>query len=238
MSTLPHTLEPVHFSPQTVYCGDCLDILRAFPANAVDLVYIDPPFNSNRNYEVFWGDTQEKRAFDDRHESTKAYIEFMRPRCIELARVLKKTGSFYYHCDWHASHYIKVMLDEVFGFQNFRTDITWKRTNAKGHAFKGFPNNHDSIFLYGKTDKGTWNGCYTDLDEGYVERKYNLVEPETGRRYMLDNLINPNPNRPNLTYEFLGIQRVWRWTKERMQRAYEEGRVIQPKSGSVPRFKR
>jgi len=97
-----------------IYCGDCLDQLRKLPDACVDLIYIDPPFNSNRNYEVFWGETKEKRAFEDRHASTQAYIEYMRPRCVELARVLKKTGSFYYHCDWHASHYVKVMLDQIF----------------------------------------------------------------------------------------------------------------------------
>ena len=86
-----------------VYCGDCLDQLRKLPEACVDLIYIDLPFNSNRNYEVFWGETKEKRAFEDRHASTQAYIEYMRPRCAELARVLKKTGSFYYLCDWHAS---------------------------------------------------------------------------------------------------------------------------------------
>jgi len=84
----------------------------------IDLIYIDPPFNSNRNYEVFWGETKEKRAFEDRHASTQAYLDYMRPRCVELARFLKKTGSFYYHCDWHASHYVKVMLDQIFG-ENF-----------------------------------------------------------------------------------------------------------------------
>src|ERR1039457_3213358 len=98
-----------------IYCGDCHDQLRKLPEGSVDLIYIDPPFNSNRNYEVFWGETKEKRAFEDRHESTKAYIEFMRPKCVELARVLTKTGSFYYHCDWHASHYVKVMLDQMLG---------------------------------------------------------------------------------------------------------------------------
>jgi len=87
---------------RVIYCGDNLDQLKKFPDECIDLIYIDPPFNSNRNYEVFWGETKEKRAFDDRHGSTQAYIEFMRPRCLELARVLKKTGSFYYHCDWHA----------------------------------------------------------------------------------------------------------------------------------------
>ncbi|RJP32086.1 MAG: site-specific DNA-methyltransferase [Phycisphaerales bacterium] len=96
-----------------IYCGDCLDQLAKLPAACVDLIYIDPPFNSNRNYEVFWGETKEKRAFEDRHASTQAYIDYMRPRCVELARVLKKTGSFYYHCDWHASHYVEVMLGQI-----------------------------------------------------------------------------------------------------------------------------
>ena len=94
---------------RVVYCGDNLEQLAKLPDACVDLIYIDPPFNSNRNYDGgqsgmdFWGETKEKRAFEDRHENTKAYIDHMRPRCVQLARVLKKTGSFYYHCDWHAS---------------------------------------------------------------------------------------------------------------------------------------
>jgi DNA modification methylase len=100
---------------RVVYCGDNLEQLakpalslsNGLPDHCVDLIYIDPPFNSNRNYEVFWGETKEKRAFEDRHASTQAYIEYMRPRCVQLARVLKKTGSFNYHCDWHASHYAR-----------------------------------------------------------------------------------------------------------------------------------
>jgi hypothetical protein len=110
---------------RVVYCGDNLEQLAKLPDACVDLIYIDPPFNSNRNYDGgqsgsdFWGETKEKRAFEDRHENTKAYIDYMRPRCVQLARVLKKTGSFYYHCDWHASHYVKVMLDQIFGENNF-----------------------------------------------------------------------------------------------------------------------
>jgi hypothetical protein len=104
---------------RVIYCGDNLEQLAKLPDACVDLIYIDPPFNSNRNYEVFWGETKEKRAFEDRHENTKAYIDYMRPRCVQLARVLKQTGSFYYHCDWHASHYVKVMLDQIFGENNF-----------------------------------------------------------------------------------------------------------------------
>ena len=86
---------------RVIYCGDNLEQLKKLPDGSVDLITIDPPFNSNRNYEVFWGETKESRraGIDDRHESTKATIEFMRPRSVELARVLKKTGSFYYHCD-------------------------------------------------------------------------------------------------------------------------------------------
>ena len=89
---------------RVIYCGDNLEQLQKLPAACVDLIYIDPPFNSNRNSEVFWGETMEKRAFEGSHESTRAYIDYLRPRCVELARVLKKTGSVYYHCDWHAAH--------------------------------------------------------------------------------------------------------------------------------------
>jgi DNA modification methylase len=88
---------------QVIYCGDNLAELPRLPDACVDLIYIGPPFNSNRRYETFWGETKEKRAFEDRHASTEAIIEYMRPRCVQLARVLKKTGSFYYSCDWHAS---------------------------------------------------------------------------------------------------------------------------------------
>src|SRR5216117_1002910 len=100
---------------RVIYCGDNLEQLKQLPPNCVDLIYIDPPFNSNRNYEVFWGETKEKRSFEDRHASTQAYIDYMRPRCVELARVLKQTGSFYFHADWHAGHYVKIMLDQIFG---------------------------------------------------------------------------------------------------------------------------
>jgi len=94
---------------RVIYCGDNLDQLRNLPDGCVDLIYIDPPFNSNRNYEVFWGETKETRVFEDRHASTQAYIEFMRPRCVELHRVLKDTGSFYYYCDWQDTHYARIM---------------------------------------------------------------------------------------------------------------------------------
>jgi len=223
---------------RVIYCGDNLEQLKKLPDACVDLIYIDPPFNSNRNYEVFWGETKEKRSFEDRHENTRAYIDYMRPRCEQMARVLKKTGSFYYHCDWHASHYVKVMLDEIFGENNFQTEIIWKRTSSKGLAFRSYPNDHDTIFFYTLGDGYTFNRAYRPHNEEYVKDFYKYVEPVTGRRYRLDNLANPNKDRPNLTYEFLGVTRVWRWTKERMEEAYKQGIVVQTKPGAVPAMKR
>ena len=226
---------------RVVYCGDNLEQLKKLPDACIDLIYIDPPFNSNRTYEIFWGETKEKRSFEDRHESTRAYIEFMRPRCVELSRILKKTGSFYLHCDWHASHYVKVMLDQIFGEQNFQTEIIWRRTQAKGLAFKRLPNNHDTIFLYGGGGETTFNRPYDPYDPDNLDAKttsqYSHRDPD-GRLYQLDNLLNPNRDRPNLTYEFLGHKRVWRWTKERMQEGYETGIVVQSSPGAVPRLKR
>jgi site-specific DNA-methyltransferase (adenine-specific) len=222
---------------RVIYCGDNLMQLKKLPDACIDLIYIDPPFNSNRQYEVFWGETREKRAFEDRHASTQAYIEFMRPRCLELARVLKKTGSFYYHCDWHASHYVKVMLDQIFGENSFRTEIIWRRTNAKGLAFRSFPSNHDTIFYYTASNEYAFNRQYLPHNEDYVKQFYKYADPD-GRRYRLADLTNPNKNRPHLTYEFLGVKRVWRWTKERMQEAFEKGLVVQTKPGAVPALKR
>ena len=92
---------------RTIYCGDSLGQLRMLPDACVGLICIDPPFNLNRNYEVFWGETREKHTFDDRHASTQAYLDYMRPRCVELARALKKSCSFYYQCDWHAFHCVE-----------------------------------------------------------------------------------------------------------------------------------
>src|SRR4030043_863020 len=142
-----------------LFCGDCLLKLKEIPSDSIDLIYIDPPFSSNRNYVAFWQE-QEKRHFEDRFENVTAYLDYMLPRIKELYRVLSPTGSFYYHCDWHASHYIKMMLDQIFSENQFHTEIIWKRTNAKGLAFKSFPNDHDSVFFYCKTDEYTFNRQY------------------------------------------------------------------------------
>jgi DNA modification methylase len=204
----------------------------------------DPPFNSNRNYEVFWGETKEKRSFEDRHASTQAYIEFMRPRCVQLARVLKTTGSFYYHCDWHASHYVKVMLDQIFGENSFVNEIIWKRQSAHSDAKQGSKHLgrvHDTILLYAPSEDYYFKHLYKPYEDEYLEKFYRHVESGTGRRYQLGDLGAPGggaPSKGNPHYEFLGITRYWRYSRERMQELYEQGKIIQTKPGSVPRYKR
>ena len=172
-----------------------------------------------------------------------AYLVMMAPRLVELRRVLKSTGSIYLHCDPTASHYLKTMMDAVFGKENFRNEIVWQRTLAKGLMPRRLPNNHDVILGYQRTGTSTWNveTTFQPYDENALDAKtdakYSHRDPD-GRRYQLSDLTNPNPNRPNLTYEFLGITKVWRWTKQRMQEAYDNGLVVQPRPGAVPRFKR
>jgi site-specific DNA-methyltransferase (adenine-specific) len=265
----------------TLYYGDNLDILRRYLKDeTVDLVYLDPPFNSAQNYNAFFQekdgsaaasqihafedtwhwDIETKKAYDAVTEQPgkvsdvmqafytflggndmMAYLTMMSSRLVELRRVLKPTGSLYLHCDPTASHYLKLLCDAILGKDNFRNEIIWKRTTAKSHAFRSLPSNHDLLLVYSKTDGYVWNQPFQAYDPNNLPEKtaakYSHVD-ETGRRYQLDNLLNPNKNRPNLTYEFLGVKRVWRWTRQRMQKAYEDGLVIQPSAGAVPRFKR
>ena len=135
-----------------IYCGDNLEWMRKMPDEFVDLIYADPPFFSNRHYEVIFNDGAEIRSFEDRWKGgIHHYAEWMKDRCFQIHRLLKPAGSLYLHCDWHASHYLKVMLDEVFGYSNFQNEIVWnygpKATQHGGH----FQRKHDIILSYGKT---------------------------------------------------------------------------------------
>lgn len=229
---------------RVIYCGDCLDQLKKLPDGCVDLIYIDPPFNSNRNYEVFWGETKEKRAFEDRHASTQAYIDFMRPRCVELARVLKKSGSFYYHCDWHASHYVKVMLDQILTESNFINEIVWKRQTSHSDAKQGskhYGRLHDVLLFYcGGSDEYVWNQQYVPLDESYIRSHYSQVD-EKGRPFQWGDLRAPGgaaPSKGNPHYTVLGVDGYWRYSREKMEEFIREGRVAIPPGGNVPRYRR
>jgi len=226
---------------RVIYCGDNLEQLKKLPAACVDLIYIDPPFNSNRNYEVFWGETKEKRSFEDRHASTQAYIEFMRPRCVELARVLKKTGSFYYHCDWHASHYVKVMLDQIFGENCFQNEIVWKRTSAHGNVGKRFAIVEDRLLFYANSREWTWNSPYLPYSDDYIESHYGQVEQGAGRRFTTRDLTaSMQRASKGQLYDWKGIRpvptRCWAYTKDKMQEFEAQGRLVYGETG-VPRLK-
>lgn len=223
---------PKHqLKPFTIYCGDNLKMLNEIPDESVDLIYIDPPFNSNRNYEVFWGDVAEKRAFNDRFGDARAYIDYMKPRTEQLYRVLKKTGSFYYHCDWHASHYVKIMLDEIFGFNFFQNEIIWKRTSAHSDS-KTCGNAHDTIFLYTKSKDFFYKKLYQPYDENYIRSHYNKVD-DKGRKYRTDNLTAMGLSGGGYNYEWNGVTKIWRMPKERMQQLHDEKRIRYTKNGTA-----
>jgi adenine specific DNA methylase Mod len=261
-----------------LYYGDNLDVLRnEIRDESVDLVYLDPPFNSNANYNILfksksgdgadaqieafedtwhWNDHAED-AFDQviRSGNTNAaellramraflgendmmaYLAMMAVRLIELHRALKLTGSLYLHCDPTASHYLKLLLDGVFGPERFGNEISWRRSNPKSLHSRNFANCRDVILRYTRTSEAVFNPIFGEHNPEYVRSAYKYRD-EQGRSYRLLPLLNPNDNRPNLTYEFLGVKRVWRWTRERMQEAYEAGLVVQLKPGAVPQYKK
>ena len=270
----------------TLYYGDNLDILRQhLPDESVDLVYLDPPFNSNANYNVLFKEQSGEaspaqiRAFTDTWEWTQeavrtyeqeiitnaavpanvkemissfrqfvggnammAYLVMMTPRLVELRRVLKPTGSIYLHCDPTAGHYLKVLMDTVFGKEHFRTEVVWKRTSAHSDARQGRRQHgrvHDLILFYSMSDSWTWSQLYTEYDQEYIDQSYRHLEPETGRRYRLDNLTGPGgATKGNPAYEVMGVTRYWRYSEERMAELIEQGRVIQTSPGAVPAYKR
>lgn len=170
-----------------LYREDNLTQLAQFPDECVDLVYLDPPFFSNRVYEVIWGDEAEVRSFEDRWSGgIQNYIEWMRERVVELHRVLRPTGSLYLHCDPHASHYLKVMVDGVFGMANFRSEVIWKRTSAHSDSKQGghrYGAIHDVILSYGDPNSSTWNPYYTPYSDEHLTTQYRHVAPD-GRHYM------------------------------------------------------
>jgi site-specific DNA-methyltransferase (adenine-specific) len=259
--------------PGDLYCGDSLAVMRDHVANGtVDLVYLDPPFNSDRSYDITHkGSQRRERAFVDtwtwdaaaeaafRESASRiaalralkevlagrrdmlAYLSMMAVRLVETHRVLEETGLLYLHCDPTASHYLKLVLDGIFGAQNFRNEIVWRRSQPKGHTSVRFPRSHDVLLFYAKSEQAKLNKPYVAHDPEYVQKFYRFVEPETGRRYQLGDATNPNKDRPNLTYEFppgSGTVRVWRWTKERMMAAHKRGEVVVPKDGGTARVKR
>lgn len=172
-----------------LYCGDCLEVLeKRIEPESVDLIYLDPPFFSNKKYEVIWGDEAEVRSFDDRWEGgIEVYADWLAERLRACNRVLKPTGSIYLHCDWHAAHQLRVRLDNIFGAHNFVNEIIWHY--RKWSAGKGlFQRNHDNIFLYAKSNaKGrVFNRLYMPRAESTQKRfgdeKIVSGHDESGKR--------------------------------------------------------
>jgi DNA modification methylase len=225
--------------------GDNLEIMKSMDSESIDLIYLDPPFFSNRNYEIIWGDEGEVRSFKDRWSGgMDHYIGWLKERVEQMHRLLKPTGSIFLHCDWHADAYIRVeVLDKIFGMSNFRSHIIWKRSSAHNDIAQGrkaLGNITDSIFYYTKSDNYTFNPIYTPYDDSYVEQFYKYKD-ENGRRYRLSDLTAPGggaPGKGNPYYEILGIKRYWRYSIEKMKELIEQGRVIQTKPGTVPSYKR
>ena len=160
----------------------------------------------------------------------------------ECHRVLSETGSLYLHCDWHASHYLKVELDKIFGRKFFRNEIIWRRHNVHNdtrHGTKAFGRVHDIILFYSKSKNYTWNPIYQPYSEEYVEKTYRYFEPETGRRYAVGDLSGPGGrSKGNPRYKFLGFTRYWRYCERSMKRLQKENRIYQGKPGNVPLLKR
>ena len=265
--------------PNTLYYGDNLAVLRDHvPDESVDLVYLDPPFNSNASYNVLFREQSGEespaqiRAFTDTWEWTQesqrtyeneiilnpgtpenvkemvkafrqfigsnammAYLVMMAPRLVELRRVLKPTGSIYLHCDPTASHYLKLLMDAVFGKENFRNEIMWRRYGAHNDVGQGstrFGRVHDIIFLYGKTDSVTWNQEFTALDENYVKSTYRYVDEDTARRFRTTPLTGPGgAEKGNPVYEWNGHVRAWRYSLETMKQLDAEGRIHYSRTG-------
>jgi site-specific DNA-methyltransferase (adenine-specific) len=263
-----------------LYYGDNLGILRDFiPDESIDLIYLDPPFNSNRDYNLIFRDASGQRsdasilAFEDtwhwgpdasgkyeyltnsaRHQGRVpesvsqviaalrtgirgsdmlAYLVEMAVRLVELRRVLRATGSLYLHCDPTASHYLKVILDAIFGPENFRSDITWKRTNVHNDS-KDWSAVSDTLLYYVKDRSAayTWNPVRLGHSDEHVRSKYR---PDAdGRLYTLSDMTSPNP-RPNMMYEWKGHASPpmgWRYERATMERLDAEGRIWYPNDPS------
>lgn len=248
-----------------LYYGDNLDVLRRhIDDESVDLVYLDPPFNSNANYNVLFAErdgaqaASQIKAFEDTwrwdegaaltfdnvvesggsvsqamqafrtllgESDMLAYLAMMEPRLVELRRVLTSTGSIYLHCDPTASHYLKLLMDAVFGPAYFRNEIIWKRTSLHSDS-KTWSRISDSILFYTKSARFTWNAPTTEHKAENIEENYKFTDP-TGRRYRHSDIGSPSL-RPNMIYEWKGFTPPtlgWRFKKETMAKLDAEGRI-------------
>ena len=219
--------------------GDNLEIMKTLESESVDLIYLDPPFFSNRHYEVIWGDAGEMRSFEDRWAGgVDHYIAWLKERVEQMYRVLKQTGSIFLHCDWHANAYIRVtILDKLFGIRNFVNEITWKRTTTHNDSKQGakhFGRVTDTIFFYAKDIKRlTYNPQFERYTSDYVAQTYHRRDPD-GRRFKASDLSAAKPGG-DTSYTWKGKKppkgRYWAYSKENMEQFEKEGRIFYTSTG-------
>jgi DNA modification methylase len=223
--------------------GDNLEILKGIESETIDLIYLDPPFFSNRNYEVIWGDEGEVRSFEDRWAGgIEHYIAWLKERVIEMHRILKPAGSIFLHCDWHADAYIRVeILDNVFGMSNFRNHILWKRNfTKKGSQFKmtRYAQNTDSIFFYSKSDNYFFETPrIKNINDDALLKIYNNIDEE-GRRYKSEPIELPRMMaRKNLVFEYKGYTPKFGWmmSKEKLDELDNQNKIFFTKNGKPRR---
>jgi len=214
--------------------GDNLEIMKTLEDKSIDLIYLDPPFFSNRNYEIIWGDEGEIRSFKDRWSGgIEHYIGWLKERVEIMHRLLKNTGSIFLHCDWHADAYVRVyILDKIFGEKNFRNHIVWRRTNAKSNMTQRFAINTDSIYFYSKTSQFK----FKPLRSGYSpEQMSRYKQEDENGLYRCDDLTSPGKAR-----QFIwrgvhpGANRSWRFSEEKLEEFYEQNLIELQKNG-MPR---
>jgi DNA modification methylase len=231
---------PYEVGDYQLFCGDNLEVLRDIETEGVGLVYLDPPFNTATTRAVT-NDSGEICAFNDSFGPVSNYMDWIRPRLTECVRVLRTGGTIFIHCDWRTSHYLKVEMDALVGYECFVNEIVWKRHNShsdSGQGSRHFGRNTDSILFYGKGERTTWNPQYSPYEASYVQQTYGNVEPD-GRRYALTDITGPGgPLKRNPEFEFLGVHRAWRYSRSRLAGLYSEGRLVVSRKGGVPRRKR
>jgi len=229
-------------------------LLKEFKGT-IDLIYIDPPFDVGADFtmNVPVGDGTETLGKDQSAlemvayrdmwgKGTDSYLQMMYERLVLIRELLSERATVFVHVGWLVSHYIKGVLDDVFGNNNFLNQIIWKRQTAHsdiGQGSKHLGRIHDVIFLYTRSSNFTWNMQFEPYSKDYTDKFYRHVEAETGRRYRLSDLTAPGgASKGNPHYEFLGITRFWRFSEKRMKELYGQGRIVQTKPGTVPAQKR
>jgi len=264
-----------------LYYGDNLDVLRRYVKDeSVDLIYLDPPYNSDATYNVLFAErdgsqaSAQIKAFEDTwrwdqkaaevyqevveyggkvsevmqafrtflgDNDVLAYLTMMAPRLVELRRALKPTGSIYLHCDPTASHYLKLLMDAVFGPAQFRNEIIWKRTPAHS-SVKKFAPIHDTILYYCKTTSHKWIEPRTEYDDAYLDKYYRFDDGD-GRLYWRADLCAPGVRKGSSGTPWRGIDpglkgMHWKFTVETLEKLDAEGRIYWPKRGTMPQYKR